>query len=245
MENLAEGIIKTGDVLLLFGAQRRARELQRRSSRLRILGNEDSIESVSVISRNAWKSIGIFFVSILVGTTGLLPLSVAFLSGAVLAILTGCITAEKAREFIDWRLLILIGGMTAFGTAMEKTGAAELLAGWVISVLAPLGVAAVLAGFLVLTILLTQPMSNAAAALVILPVGLSAAKTIGADPRTFAIGIMLAASVSFITPLEPACLLVTSAGKYRMIDFIRIGGLLTVLLTIAILIFLPLFWNLQ
>jgi len=78
---------------------------------------------------------------------------------------------------------------------------------------------------------------------VVLPVAISAAGSMGADPRTFAIGVMLAASVSFMTPLEPACLLVYGAGKYRMIDFIKIGGLLTLVLAVAILVLLHLFWK--
>ena len=78
----------------------------------------------------------------------------------------------------------------------------------------------------------------------ILPVAMTAALQMGADPRTFAIGVMLAASISFIAPLEPACMLVYGAGKYRMLDFIKIGGLLTILLTVLILVLLPVFWKL-
>ena len=95
-----------------------------------------------------------------------------------------------------------------------------------------------------LTIVLTQPMSNAAAALVVLPVAISTAHQLGANERTFAIGIMLAASVSFITPFEPSCILVYGPGKYRFIDFVKVGLGLTVVLTIAVLLLLPLFWPL-
>src|SRR5690606_9049679 len=84
-------------------------------------------------------SAGLFLVAVIVGGTGLLPLSAALLSAAVLIILCGGLAADQAREVIDWRLLILIGGMTAFGTAMEKTGAAEMLAQGVVGSLSPLG----------------------------------------------------------------------------------------------------------
>ena len=144
-----------------------------------------------------------------------------------------CISVERAYEFVDWRLLVLIGGMTAFGTAMDKTGAAGYLAGLVVQWFSPFGILAILAGFFVLTIVLTQPMSNAAAALVVLPVAISTAQQLGANERTFAIGIMLAASVSFITPFEPSCILVYGPGKYRFIDFVKVGLGLTVVLTIA------------
>jgi len=241
LENLVSEPMREGDILLLHGPIERTKELSRPEPRLGLLGSEPSDPVLG--TQKGWQAVAIFVAAIIVGSIGWLPMVVAFLGGALLVILTGCISADKAREFIDWRLLILIGGMTAFGTAMEKTGASEMLAGWVTGALSPFGVSAVLAGFILLTILLTQPMSNAAAALVVLPVAISAAGSMGADPRTFAIGVMLAASVSFMTPLEPACLLVYGAGKYRMIDFIKIGGLLTLVLAVAILVLLHLFWK--
>jgi di/tricarboxylate transporter len=103
--------------------------------------------------------------------------------------------------------VFVIGGMTAFGTAIEQTGTARLLAQMIDTSLAPLGVTGVLAGYFVLTILLTQPMSNAAAALVVLPIALESARLLGANERTFAIAIMFAGSISFIAPFEPSCIL--------------------------------------
>jgi di/tricarboxylate transporter len=245
-EKLERIRLREADVLLIHGPGDRVEALLRTGSRLQKLGNvdEENRQPVSP-TRKGWTALAIFALSLVVGVAGWVPMSGAFLTGAVLVILTGCITAEKAHEFIDWRLLILVGGMTAFGTAMEKTGAAELLSGWIVSWLAPMGIIAVLAGFFFLTIVLTQPMSNAAAALVVLPIAMSAATEMGANPRTFAIAIMLAASISFIAPLEPACVLVYGVGKYRFRDFLVVGGLLTVLLAVIVLLMLPLFWNLH
>jgi di/tricarboxylate transporter len=101
-----------------------------------------------------------------------------------------------------------------------------------------------MAGFFLVTILLTQPMSNAAAALVIVPVALSAARELGVQERTFAIAIMLAASISFIAPFEPACILVYGPGRYRFLDFVKVGGGLTLLLAIVVLLLIPVFWPL-
>jgi di/tricarboxylate transporter len=195
--------------------------------------------------RKGFLTIVFFGAAVIVGGLGWVPLSIAFLSAAVLTILMRCISVERAYEFVDWRLLVLIGGMTAFGTAMDKTGAASYLAGVVVSWFAPFGILAILGGFFVLTIVLTQPMSNAAAALVVLPVAISAAQQLGASERTFAIGIMLAASVSFITPFEPSCILVYGPGKYRFLDFVKVGLGLTAILTIAVLLLLPFFWPLK
>ena len=159
-------------------------------------------------------------------------------------ILFRCIPIERAYQCIDWRLLILIGGMTAFGVAIDQTGADKLLARWIVALLQPWGVMAILTGFFVLTILLTQPMSNAAAALVVLPVALETARVLGVNERTFAIAIMLAASVSFITPFEPSCILVYGPGKYKFRDFLKTGAPLTLILATVVLQLLPYFWPL-
>lgn len=246
-EELEQIKLREADVLLVRGPGDRIDALLRTGSRLQKLGDleEEPTPAMAPSRKKGWTALGIFILSLAIGVAGWIPMSAAFLSGAVLVILTGCITAEKAHDFIDWRLLILVGGMTAFGTAMEKTGAAELLSSLIVSWLAPLGITAVLAGFFFLTIALTQPMSNAAAALVVLPIALSAAAEMGANPRTFAIAIMLAASISFIAPLEPACVLVYSAGKYKFRDFLLVGGLLTILLAVIVMLMLPVMWDLR
>ena len=231
--------LKLGDVLLVQGAPQRFDQL-RSSNHLAVL---DEFEPVLFKKRKGLIAISCFMLAIVAGTLELLPLSIAFLMAAVISILLRCISSEKAYSAIDWRLLILIGGMTAFGTAMENSGAADFLAHGIVDALGPIaGKMGILAGFVILTVVLTQPMSNAAAALVILPVAMRAAIEVGADPRSFAIAIMLAASVSLVTPFEPSCILVYSPGKYRFWDFIKIGTPLTLLLIAVILLMVPVIW---
>jgi len=100
----------------------------------------------------------------------------------------------------------------------------------------------VLAGFFVLTVALTQPMSNQAAALVVLPVAVKTALALGLNPRTFAVAIAFAASFSFITPLEPACVLVYTPGRYRFMDFVKVGALLTVIVFVISIYMVPILW---
>jgi di/tricarboxylate transporter len=107
------------------------------------------------------------------------------------------------------------------------------------------GTGGILAGFMVLTVLLTQPMSNAASALVVLPIALQAATTLGVNQITFAIAVMLSASVSLITPFEPACILIYSPGKYKFFDFMRVGGLLTLILLVVIYYAVQIYWPLS
>ena len=232
--------LQLGDVLLVQGAAERLSQL-RSTSNVALL---DEFEPLLFKKRKGTFVIVVFMLAIILGSIDILPLSIAFLMAAIACILFRCISTEKAYSAIDWRLLILIGGMTAFGTAMENSGAADLLANSIVELMGPIGKLAVLAGFVILTVILTQPMSNAAAALVIVPVALKAAIGLESDPRTFAIAIMLAASVSLVTPFEPACILVYSPGKYRFGDFIKIGTPLTFLLVVVILLLVPVFWPL-
>ncbi|WP_242927331.1 SLC13 family permease [Pontibacter vulgaris] len=230
--------LQLGDLLLVQGSSERLEQL-RTSPNVAVL---DEFEPLLFKKRKGILTMSCFIAAIVAGTTGVLPLSIAFLLAAIATILLRCINTEKAYGAIDWRLLILIGGMTAFGTAMENSGAADYLAHGIVDLMGGLGKIGILAGFVILTVLLTQPMSNAAAALVIVPVALRTATEMGADPRSFAIAIMLAASVSLVTPFEPSCILVYSPGKYRFSDFIKIGAPLTFLLVIVILIMVPIIW---
>ncbi len=233
--------LKVGDLLLVQGHKDRLQSLKR-SRELAVL---QELGTSVLRPRKGYYVAGFFLAALLLGGFEVVPVSLAFLGAAIATLMCRCVPIERTYEYIDWRLLVLIGGMTAFGTAMVKTGAAELLANGIVSVLEPFGVMAILAGFVVLTILLTQPMSNAAAALVVLPVALHTARVLGANERTFAIGIMLGASVSFITPFEPSCILVYGPGKYRFRDFVRTGAPLTAILTVIVLLLLPVFWPLH
>ncbi|MEW6668490.1 MAG: SLC13 family permease [Thermodesulfobacteriota bacterium] len=229
---------QSGDLLLVQGSIERLNYL-RRSRDIWVL---EELNPTRYRKRKGFYTALFFAAAVLAGSTGLLPLSVSFLTAAVMTILTRTLTVDEAYEFVDWRLVILIAGMTSFGVAMQKTGAAEFAAAWIVAVLEPFGVSAILAGFFVLTILLTQPMSNAAAALVVLPVALNAAQALGVNERTFAVAVMLAASFSFIAPFEPSCILVYGPGKYRFLDYAKTGGGLTVLLMVIALLLVPVFW---
>lgn len=232
--------LRLGDLLLVQGSAQRLNYLSS-TQHLAVL---DAFTPVLFKKQKGLITISCFLLAILVGSLGLLPLSISFLTAAVISILLKCISTDRAYNAIDWRLLILIGGMTAFGTAMDRSGAADFLANNIVSFLEPFGKIGILTGFVFLTVFLTQPMSNAAAALVIIPVALQTATTLDANPRTFAIAIMLAASVSLVTPFEPSCILVYGPGKYKFKDFLRIGSGLTLLLVIIILVLVPVFWPL-
>jgi di/tricarboxylate transporter len=240
-EKIGRVRLAQGDLLLVQGPEERVAALLRDPD-LWVL--EAQGPRVPPRRKRGLAAAAFLLAGLVVGGFGLAPLSVSLLAAAVAIVLVGAITVEEAYSFIDWRLIVLIGGMTAFGTAMAKSGAAEFLAAGIVGVLGGLGPLTILGGFAALTILLTQPMSNAAAALVVLPVALETAAELGANPRTFGIGICLAASMSLATPLEPSCLLVYGPGKYRFFDFVKVGTPMTFVLLAVLLAILPLLWPL-
>jgi di/tricarboxylate transporter len=180
----------------------------------------------------------------LLGSLKVVPLPVAMLLGALLVFVTRCITPEDAYRQVEWKVLILIGSMLALGVSMQYTGTAQYLAELLTGLVRTWNPLWLLTGFFALTVLLTQPMSNQAAAAVVIPVALSTAVQLGLNPRTFAMMIAIAASTSYLTPLEPACLMVYGPGRYRFLDFLRVGGLLTVLVYLLAIILTPLLWPL-
>lgn len=242
-EELAKARILSGDLLLVQGGASSLDHLQEKDPGLVMLS-----ELATTAKYLKWKGVmvlGVFALAVLASSLGWVQSSVALLTAAFVTVCSGAISVSKAYREIDWRLLILIAGMTAMGAAMENTGASEYLATHLASWLSPFGGYFVLAGFCVLTILLTQPMSNAAAALVVLPVALETAIQLGLNPRTFVMGVMLSASVSLITPFEPSSILVYGPGKYKIIDFVKVGGLLTAILLMVLLALLSWFWPLE
>lgn len=240
IERIGDVVLRVGDVMLIQGSDESVGNAREKYG----LSMLDEVKPTLYHPKRGIYTVALFMMAILASTFELIPLSVAFLLAAMGTIFVRAITPEKAYEFIDWRLIILIGGMTAFGQAMTNTLAADYLADLVLSATGQLGAYWVMVGFFFLTILLTQPMSNAAAALVVLPIALKAAERLGANQHSFAMAIMLAASISFITPFEPSCLLVYGPGKYRFRDYVKVGSGLTLTLAILLLILIPLFWPL-
>ncbi len=232
--------LRAGDLLLVQG-RLEALDAVRRRRELAVLAERGPAHPSA---RKAVLTVLIFAASLLAGGLDVVPVPTAFLVAALTMVLTGCIRPVRVYDHIEWRLLVLIGTMMAFGEAMQKTGGADLLANSVVHTLGGWGPLGVLGGFCLVTILLTQPMSNAAAALVVLPVALETASRLGVDPRPFALGVMLSASISVATPLEPACVLVYGAGKYRFIDFLKAGFPLTLLLFVLLMWLLPRQWPL-
>jgi di/tricarboxylate transporter len=229
-----------GDQLLVQGHQANVAALDA-SNVFRVIG---TVEYKQPQRRRARWAIGIFAASLLVAATGIVSLAVAVLLGAFAAFLSGCITPDEAYREVEWKAIIVIGCMLAVGSAMEITGTAQFLASELIGFIGATHPIWLLTAFFTLTLLLTQPMSNQAAAVVVIPIALETAVQLGLNPRTFAIMIALGASCSYLTPLEPSCLIVYGPGEYRVTDFLKVGSLLTLLTYLIAITLVPLIWPL-
>ena len=244
LEKISSVKLKFGDVLLVQG-NRRALEQYVSNGQIMLLEGVSAGGVRTGKRRWAIAAFGLFLaLSLSKIVTGYeIPLAICVLLGVLLLLATKTVRHSELYSLIDFRLLVLIACMMSFGVAMEKTGTDKFLAGLIVEYFEQYGATAVLAGFFALTVALTQPMSNQAAALVVLPVAVKTAVALGLNPRTFAVAITYAASFSFITPLEPACVLVYTPGRYRFMDFVKIGTILTVIVFITAIILVPIFWR--
>jgi len=229
---------QVGDVLVVQGREGRIDALENQNLFRRL-----SMPGMSLKRRRrAPIALGIFGGAVAAATFNVLSLPVAMLLGAALVFATRCITPEEAYKKVRWQVLILIASMLGLGAAMEMTGTAAFLADQIVAVFGASQVVWLLSAFFGLTVLLTQPMSNQAAAAVVLPVAVRTADQLGLNPRSFAMMVALAASTSYLTPLEPACLLVYGPGRYRFTDFLKVGAVPTVLIYGLCIVLVPVIW---
>jgi di/tricarboxylate transporter len=240
VEKVGKIPLRSGDVLLLYGQEEAVRGLAAEPNMLIV---EDA-PLPRHAGRRAAGALFFFALTITLSAFGLLDPPTAFLAGGALVLATRCLTVEEAAGYLNLRFLVMLAGMIALGMAMEESGAARLIAERIVDLASPGGPTALVATFFLITVALTQPLNNAAAALLVLPIAVTAARTAGVDPRAFAISTALGASCSFLTPFEPACLLVYGTGRYRFFDFARVGGPLTLLAFLVAMVLIPVFWPL-
>lgn len=233
--------IRFGDVLLIQGNRAHVENL---ATDDQILLLEEISERQARPAKRRWALLA-FGVFLFFSVTHLVPLPIAVLIGVLILLASRSLRTVEIYEMIEWRLIILIACMISFGLAMEKSGADQYLADLIVRGTGHYGPTAVLAGFFIMTVALTQPMSNQAAALVMLPIAAKSALALGLNPRTFAVAVTYAASCSFLTPLEPACVLVYTPGRYRFFDFVKVGSILTIVVFAIVMWLVPIFWPLQ
>lgn len=193
--------------------------------------------------KRALTSAGIFVVVIAAAGLGLVPIAAAAFAGAIALILLRVITAEEAYAGLRPEILLLIAGMVVIGTAIEVTGLAASGAEALIDVIRPLGPLGALIVLYGVTLFATELLSNATVAVLITPIAVALAESLGVDPRPFLVGVMMAASAAFATPFGyQTNVLVFQMGGYSYMDFVRIGLPLNLITWVAAMVVIPVFF---
>ena len=240
--NLPEVPLVFGDALLLQGTRDKLAVLSDDADLILLMSKEETAITVP----NKGRAALMIFVATLVLAVILPDLTAAVMLGGALAMmLTGILTTQQAYSSISWKTIFLVAGMLPMGIALTKTNSAALLANGVVAALGSFGALGLLAGLFIVTVLLVQAVSGAVVAAVIAPVAINVAKQAGINQRSLVMGVAIATSMAFITPLGHAVnLLVMSPGGYKFRDFVKVGLPLTVILFIVAMILLPIFWRL-
>jgi di/tricarboxylate transporter len=238
-EKLANLPLQFGDALLLL-VQRGDLPKLRANDNLIVLSE---VESPPVRGGRALLAVGIVAAVVTVAALNLLPIVVSAVLGALAVALTRCVTLEQAYAAIDWKVIFLLAGTLPLGLALERSGAATFVAAQTLGGMQDFGPWAVLAALYLLTAVLTEFMSNNAAAVLLAPIAISTAANLGVDAKPLLMAVTFAASTSFATPVGyQTNAMVYSAGGYRYADFLRIGIPLNVIFWALAVWFIPKFW---
>ena len=207
---------------------------------------EQEVEANEVSKSKQMVSGAILLGVILVMAVGIkgVSLEMAAIIGALLCVLTGCLTEKQAYASIDWVTIFLFAGMMPVSSAMDKTGAGKLIAEWTVGLMGGAPSPLVVTGVLfILSCGLTQFMSNTASAALLCPIGIAISQNLGADPKAVLMAIAVAASCAFATPVgTPPNTLVLGPGGYRFMDYLKAGCGLVIVCFIVSLIVIPMVW---
>jgi di/tricarboxylate transporter len=191
----------------------------------------------------AAKALTIVLSMVVLASSGVLPIVAAAVAGALVMVLSGCISTDEAYSAIEWKVLFLLAGMLTLGAAMQKTGAAMMMAEWMIDTVGRYGPLALLAALFAITMLLTEVMSNNATVALLLPIAIMTAEAMDVNPRTFVFAVVFAASSSFMTPVGyQTNTMICGPGQYRFVDFLRVGAPLNLIFWILGTALIPWFW---
>jgi di/tricarboxylate transporter len=194
--------------------------------------------------RRAWLAGLIMVATILLAAFNVMTVEMAALAGALAVVLVGCINIRRAYEAIDARIFVFIAGAIPLGVAMQKTGTATMLAGWLQHAVGSWPERLILLALFAVVAIVTQFMSDSATTAVFAPVAVALAQALGRTPEPYVVTVAMASVVAFLTPIgHHGNLLVYSPGRYKFIDFVKVGTPLTVLAAVVVIVFAPMLWH--
>ncbi|WP_163537415.1 SLC13 family permease [Gracilibacillus sp. YIM 98692] len=230
-------VLKPGDILLLLAGSDFVRKNQQ-SSDFYVVSSMDTPSNLQENKGKGWFSVSVLISMILLVTFGVLSMFKAMLLAVIIFFVTKVITVEEAKSYVQFHVLLLIASAFGVGAAMTKTGLASWIANGLLAFGEPLGIIVILFLLYLLTNIFTEIITNSAAAVLMLPIGLEMAEALQVDYMGFAITIAIAASASFITPIGyQTNLIVYGPGGYKFSDYMKIGAPLSlIVMTITVMI---------
>lgn len=236
--------LQAGDTLLLQGTWK-ALDERLDDPDVLVVNSPDLVRRQAVpMGPGAKPAVIILLAMVVLLATGVVPTAVAGMLAAGAVVLLGIMNIEQAYRSINWTTVIMVAAMMPLSTAMERTGAAQLLAEYLVAVVGDMGPYALLGGLFILTGVLGQLISNTATALIVIPIGIAAAKVLGMSPEPVLMSTAIAAAASFLTPIAtPTNLMVMGPGGYAFSDYWKLGLPLMIWFFIVATFFVPLVWR--
>lgn len=239
----SEVTLAEGDVLLLQGTWAALHEHTADDAVLRVDEPDHLREQAAPLGAPAWRALAITTLMVVLLTLGVFPSAVTTTIAAILMVLTRVVPLERAHRSMSWTTLILVAAMIPLSTAIKQTGAADLVAGWLVATVGDRSPTMVLLGLFVITVILGQLISNTATALVLIPIAVALAAELNLSPMPLLVTVCVAAAASFLTPVAtPANTMVMQPGGYRFGDYWKLGLPLVVLYGLVAVFLVPLIW---
>lgn len=243
-ENLGRTVLHAGDVLLLRGTWDALSLHTGIDPNVVVVDQPDQVRRQAVpLSGRAKAAIGILVGMVLLLAVGVVPPAIAALVAAAAMVLFRVVTVRQAHRSISWTTLILVAGMIPLSTAIQTSGAADLIANGIVDVLGESSPHLLLLGLSLVTVILGQLISNMATALILAPIAVSVAAETGISPVPLLMAVAVAAAASFLTPVAtPANTMVFGPGGYRFADYWKLGLPLVVFFVTVATLVVPIFW---
>jgi di/tricarboxylate transporter len=233
--------LRLGDALLVLGPWKRIVELRRDVHDYLVLTLPTELDQVAPARNKAPVALAILLTMVALTALEIVPVTVAVLMAALAAVLTRCLTMEEAYRSIHWNSVVLIAAMLPVADALQKTGGVTLIVDWLVSGFGQSGPYLMMTSIFALTAILGMFMSNTGTAVLMAPIAISAAEALGVAPYAFVMTVAIAASAAYVTPMSsPVVTLVVAPGKYRFMDFVKVGLPLLLLTWVVAMVVTPL-----
>ena len=243
LESMPQGIARTplrlGDVLLVQGSGENIEEVKKRGHFL-VLDTTTELPS----TKYAPRAVAIMAVTILVAALGIMPISISAVAGSLLMVLTNCLKWQDIQRALSAQVILIVVASLALGSALTQTGATEYVAHLFVELTDGMSGRVIFSALMLLMAILTNVVSNNAAAVIGTPIAISIANEIGLPPEAFVLAVLFGANMSYSTPMAyQTNLLVMNAGGYTFMDFVKVGVPLTIIVWLAFSFIVPMMYG--